>query len=80
MKAYSINKKDMINYPAKDLDTFYLYTFEWIDNLNFTLKPSDCLDNFEEYEEYASKKIFGSRMAWRWENRTNVDTTICISG
>lgn len=55
--AYSIEKKDMINYPAKDLDNFHIYIYEWIDNLNFTLKPEDCLEDYSEYEDIASKRF-----------------------
>ena len=55
--AYSIDRKDIISYPAEDLEDFHLYVYEWIDNLNVTLKPMDCSDHYREYEDIASKRF-----------------------
>ncbi|HNL37564.1 MAG: hypothetical protein U0U46_07820 [Saprospiraceae bacterium] len=59
---YSIDKKRTIGYPPESLLTFFRHSFEWIDNLNFALSPSDCLDHAEEYIAVA-KKIF-LEMGW----------------
>lgn len=55
--AYSIKKEELINYPPETLRTFIRTGYEWIDNLNFTLRPADCLSNAEPYIEIA-KEIF----------------------
>ncbi len=55
--AYSIKKQEIIKYPPEHLKTFNVECYEWIDNLNFTLKPSECLSNYKEYVEIA-KKMF----------------------
>ncbi len=47
--AYSIKKEDVIKYDPHELKNFKLFTHEWIDNLNFTFKPSHFLSNAEEY-------------------------------
>jgi dihydrofolate reductase len=60
--AYSIKKEQIIDYPPEKLKSFYKNSFEWIDNLNFTLSPFDCLDNAEEYIKVA-KEIF-TDMGW----------------
>lgn len=60
--AYSIEKEQIIDYPPEKLNEFFKNTFEWIDNLNFALNPSDCLENSEEYINVA-KAIF-TEMGW----------------
>lgn len=60
--AYSIKKKQIIDYPPEHLYHFFKNSFEWIDNLNFTLDPADCLENAAEYIKVA-KAIF-TEMGW----------------
>lgn len=60
--AYSINKEQIIDYPPEKLKSFFKNSYEWIDNLNFTISPSDCLENAEEYIVIA-KEIF-TEMGW----------------
>ncbi len=60
--AYSILKEQIIDYLPEKLNKFYRSSFEWIDNLNFALNPSDCLENAEEYIKIA-KTIF-TEMGW----------------
>ena len=55
--AYSIKKEEIITYPPKHLRSFKVTNYEWIDKLNFTIKPSDCLSDFEDYVEIA-KELF----------------------
>lgn len=50
-------KKTIINYPPEVLRTFDLFAYEWIDNLNFSLDPKDCLDNSDDYIEIV-REIF----------------------
>lgn len=55
--AYSIKKQDIIDYPPEHLKMFKVDCYEWIDNLNFTLKPSECFSNHEAYIAVA-KQLF----------------------
>jgi len=55
--AFSRKINEIIKYPPKDLNQFELIMYEWIDNLNFTLDPSNHLKNSEEYIQTA-KSIF----------------------
>jgi len=47
------DKKQIISYPPETLRTFAVYSYEWIDNLNFTLDPKDCLENPDDYIDIA---------------------------
>jgi hypothetical protein len=51
------NKKTIINYAPEALRTFQLFSYVWIDNLNFTLDPHECLDSADEYLSIV-KEIF----------------------
>jgi hypothetical protein len=42
--AYTRSIKEIITYPPSNLDTFELLSYEWIDNLNFTLNPKEYLE------------------------------------
>ena len=55
--AFSIRKEEVIDYPSEVLRTFTVFKYEWIDNLNFTLKPEELLSNSEEYIKVA-KELF----------------------
>jgi hypothetical protein len=59
---FSITTKQIIDYPSTQLETFYQYTYEWIDNLNFALNPEDCLENADDYIEIATKIFL--KMGW----------------
>lgn len=48
------NKKAIIDYAPEALKTFEVIAYEWIDNLNFTLQPAECLDNAQEYVTIAN--------------------------
>ena len=43
------DKRKIITYPPETLRTFRTMAYEWIDNLNFTINPEECLENAEEY-------------------------------
>jgi hypothetical protein len=43
------DKRKIITYPAETLKTFKVFSYEWIDNLCFTIEPKECFDNPEEY-------------------------------
>lgn len=43
------DKRNIITYPPETLKTFRTLAYEWIDNLNFTIDPAECLENAEEY-------------------------------
>lgn len=53
--AYSIKKEEVITYEPNELRNFRLFTHEYIDNLNFTFKPTDFLSNADEYLKVASE-------------------------
>src|SRR3954470_3247169 len=55
--AYTISKKEIIDYPADSLKNFELMVYEWIDNLNFTLNPKDCIENADEYIAIAKQRF-----------------------
>jgi hypothetical protein len=61
--AFSIKKTDIIDYPPEALTTFHLESYEWIDNLNFTLNPKDCLSNANAYIKVA-KEMFLNKGGW----------------
>lgn len=43
------DKSKIISYPPETLRTYKVEAYEWIDNLNFTINPEECLENAEEY-------------------------------
>ena len=51
------DKSKIINYGPEELRTFELISYEWIDNLCFTVSPKECLSNSDEYVQIA-KEIF----------------------
>jgi hypothetical protein len=51
------DKKKIIEYEAKMLRTYKVSSYEWIDNLCFTLKVSECVPNAENYISIA-KELF----------------------
>lgn len=51
------DKSKIITYPPEALRTFSVAAYEWIDNLNFTISPQECLKNAEEYINIA-KELF----------------------
>ena len=55
--AYSIVKERIINYSPADLRGFFVYGYEWIDNLLFLRDPKEFLDSPEQYVESA-KELF----------------------
>lgn len=51
------DKKNIIKYPSQMLKSFEVTVYEWIDNLNFTINPKECLDNFDEYIKIAKERF-----------------------
>jgi hypothetical protein len=51
------DRKNIIKYPPEMLKSFEVCDYEWIDNLNFTIDPKECLDNFEEYVKIAKERF-----------------------
>lgn len=51
------DKTKIINYPPERLQAFEVHFYQWIDNLNFTLHPKDCIANSEDYLEIAEKRF-----------------------
>lgn len=67
--AYSIKKDEVIKYKPEELNSFELYVYEWIDNLNFALDPHLFLTNAEEYITLV-KKIFKKA---NWQGDGNIE-------
>ncbi|MBD2768093.1 hypothetical protein IC235_09345 [Hymenobacter sp. BT664] len=55
--AYTIKKTEIIDYPPEKLKAFKLMAYEWIDNLNFTLSPKQCIENADEYVAIAKQRF-----------------------
>ena len=51
------DKSKIITYPPETLRTFSVHAYQWIDNLNFTINPEECLNIAEDYVCIA-KEIF----------------------
>lgn len=60
--AYSVKKDELVKYAPSELKNFHLYSYEWIDNLHFTLPPHLFLANASEYIQVA-KELF-SKAGW----------------
>ena len=60
--AFSRAIKDIITYPPEELKTFHHIRYEYIDNLNFTLRPEDHLENAVEYIAVAKELLL--EMGW----------------
>ncbi|WP_020597832.1 hypothetical protein [Spirosoma panaciterrae] len=54
------DKRRIINYSSDRLQSFEVVMYEWIDNLNFTINPRECLDNADEYIDIAKAKFLES--------------------
>lgn len=57
--AYSIEKGAVIDYPPEILNEFYVYGFEWIDNLHFLHSPDEFVTPATEYLDVARKRFLG---------------------
>ena len=55
--AYTKGIKEIIKYSPAQLDTFVLLSYEWIDNLNFTLNPKEHLEDGEDYIQKAKERF-----------------------
>jgi hypothetical protein len=62
--AYSIDKKDIIDYSPEQLKSFHVYVYEWIDNLNFTLDPADCLPEPKKYTDIVREMLQENGEGW----------------
>lgn len=76
--AYSIEKEEMIDYLPEALREMEVKPYQWIDNLNFTLSPYDCLADAESYE-HRERIIFRRRLAGRWGHSPDVDTAFLFA-
>ncbi|WP_175973014.1 hypothetical protein [Burkholderia sp. BCC1047] len=63
----SSSKVNVIQYRSDDIEKFFCYVYEWIDDLNFCLPASDFVDDWCAYEENAGEKF--SRHGWNGEGR-----------
>lgn len=53
--AFSYDIKSIINYAPELLNTFRVVMYEWIDNLYFTLSPTEYLENGDDFINVARK-------------------------
>ena len=51
------DKRKIITYGPEALWDFDIFAYEWIDNLCFTIDPSECLDNSDEYIAIARERF-----------------------
>ncbi|MBN3729664.1 hypothetical protein [Burkholderia sp. Tr-20390] len=70
MVRSSTSKRDVIKYRSDDLQKFFCYIYEWIDNLNFCLPASDFVDDWREYEKNAGEQFL--RHGWSGEGRVEL--------
>jgi len=55
--SYSVTKESIINYSPAELRGFFVYGYEWIDNLLFLRDPDEFLEEPQEYINSA-KELF----------------------
>lgn len=67
--AYSIKRDEIIDYPCDELYEFEIMAYEWIDNLNFTLRPEDCIKNADKYISIARTRFLESG----WNGEGNIE-------
>ena len=67
--AYSIKKSEIIDYPPEQLKNFEIMAYEWIDNLNFTINPKDCIENADEYISVAKQRFLEDG----WDGDGNIE-------
>ena len=70
--AYSQEVGELIKYGADAINSFHLYMFEWIDNLNFLLPPSRLIE--DGIRRLALEDAVGARFAEEggWEGTGNL--------
>ena len=51
------DKRKIISYPPETLRSFRVVPYQWIDDLNFTISPEECVETAEEYISIA-KEMF----------------------
>jgi hypothetical protein len=67
--AFTIDKKNIIDYPPSNLKEFKVMTYECIDNLHFTLNPNECLANVDEYISIVKQRFLKEG----WEGDGDID-------
>ncbi|MEP6725557.1 MAG: hypothetical protein ABJC98_07065 [Bacteroidota bacterium] len=58
--SYSVKKHEVITYPPEELRKFVVFTYEWIDNLNFTLPAALFVSNADEYIQVAKERFLAA--------------------
>ena len=57
-QAFTIPTTAVVTYAPAELQSFFVYGFEWIDNFHFLRAPSDFLgDKACEYEHIAARRF-----------------------
>ena len=51
------DKHNIIDYKSSILKEYEVMSYEWIDNLCFTIDPHDCLDDADDYLEIVKNKF-----------------------
>jgi len=54
----------IIDYPPETVNSFHIYSYEWVDNLSFTLKPEECLDEPEKYTALVRQMFLQQGDGW----------------
>ncbi|MGE7775121.1 hypothetical protein ACQKLP_10380 [Chitinophaga sp. NPDC101104] len=65
--AFYRDKQRVIDYPPEKLRDFHSFRYEWIDNLNFTLTPEECLDDPAPYISIAREMFL--EVGWEGDGK-----------
>lgn len=68
--AFTIDKKEIIDYPPSQLKEFEVTSYECIDNLHFTMNPAECLENAEEYISIVKQRFIQN--GWEGDGEINL--------
>lgn len=68
--AKSIKKDEIITYTPEALKNFRTIMYEWIDNLNFTLSPSECLEDPKPYLDVVRSRLL--EIGWDGDGSINL--------
>jgi hypothetical protein len=65
--SFTIDKTKVITYPPSALRDFYVYGYEWIDNLNFVRPLREFIAEPDEYVQIAKERFLAA--GWEGDGR-----------
>jgi hypothetical protein len=70
-QAYSVSPNKVIAYEPEAMKAFYVYGFEWIDNLHFLQSPEKFVDDFaHKYVSIAKERFI--EVGWAGDGEINL--------